>query len=70
VLDEFAVAHVEGFVVDQQAQHLAVGDVDQRLPVLRVAVAGFGVRQRAGLVERVEVRAWQPVRLALVEVAP
>ena len=41
-----AVAQVERLVVDEQAQDLAVRDVDHRLARLRVAVAGLGVGQR------------------------
>ena len=55
VRDQRAVAHVEGLVVDQQADELAVGDVDDGLAVLRVAVAGLRVGQRAHLVEGVQV---------------
>ena len=67
--EQLAVADVERLVVDQQPDELAVGGVDDGLAVLRVAVAGLGVRQRARLVEAVEVGAGQPERLALVEVA-
>ena len=67
VLDGAAVAHVERLVLDQQPDDLAVGDVDDRLAVLRVAVAGLGVGQRVLLVEAVEVRAGQAARLALLE---
>ena len=66
---QLAEAHIEGLVVDEQADDLAVGDVDRRLPGLGVAVAGLGVGQRALLVEAVEVGAGQPRRLALVEVS-
>ena len=66
---QLAVADVERLVVDEQPDDLAVGDVDDRLAVLRVAVGGLGVRQRAGLVEAVEVGAREAERLALVEVA-
>src|ERR1700761_1115777 len=69
VAQQLAVANVEWLVVDQQAQDLAVGDVDDRLPGLRVAVAGLRIRQRPDLVERVQIRAGQAVRLAFVEVA-
>ena len=69
VAQQLAVADVERLVVDQQPDDLAVGDVDDRLAVLRVAVGGLGVRQRAGLVEAVEVGAREAERLALVEVA-
>ena len=66
---QLAVADVERLVLDEQADDLAVGDVDDGLAVLGVAVAGLGVGQRAHLVEAVEVGAGQAVRLALVEVA-
>ena len=69
VVEQLAVADVERLVVDQQPDQLAVGDVDDRLAGLGVAVAGLGVRQWAQLVERVEVGAGQAVRLALVQVA-
>ena len=66
---QLAVADVERLVVDEQADELAVGDVDDRLARLRVAVAGLRVGQRPQLVEGVQVGAGQAVRLALVEVA-
>ena len=69
VRDQFAVADVEGLVVDQQPDRLAVGHVDHGLPRLGEAVAGLGVRQRPQLVERVQIGARDAVRLALVEVA-
>ena len=69
VVVQFAVPDVERLVVDQQPDDLAVGHVDERLALLRVAVAGLGVGQRAELEERVEVGAGQSVRLAFVEVA-
>ena len=67
--DETAVAQIERLVVDEQAQDLAVGDVDDGLPGLRIAVAGLGVGQRVDFVDAVEVGAGQAVRFALVEVA-
>src|ERR687897_522883 len=45
-----AVADVEGLVVDEQSDDLAVGDVDDGLAALRVAESGPRVRQRACLV--------------------
>ncbi len=66
---QLAVAHVERLVVDEQPHDLPVGDVDDRLPGFRVAVAPLRVRQRAQLVHPVEIGAGQTVRLALVEVA-
>ena len=70
VAHELAVADVERLVVDQQPEHLAVGDVDDRLSRLGVAVGRLGVRQRAHLVEAVQERAGRARRLALVEVRP
>ena len=69
VFVQLAVADVEGRVVDQQPDDLAVGHVDHRLPRLRVAVAGLGVGQRARLPEGVQVGAGERRGLALVEVA-
>ena len=50
---EMAVADVEGLVVDDQAEDLAVGHVDDRLARLRVAVSRLGVRQRPQLMKPV-----------------
>ena len=47
-----AVADVEQRVADEQPDQLAVGDVDDRLAGLGVAVAGLGVGKRADLEER------------------
>ena len=63
------VPDVERLVVHQQPDHLAVGDVDDRLALFGEPVPGFGVRQRPDLVQRVQVRAWQPVRFPLIQVA-
>ena len=68
VCEQLPVADVERLVVDEQADELPVRGVDDRLAGLRVAEAGLGVRERPQLVERVQVRAGEPVRLALVEV--
>src|ERR671920_2243761 len=65
-----SVADVERRVVHEQADYLAVGDVDERVPYLGVAVARLGVGQRMRLVEAVEVRARHAVGLALLEVRP
>ena len=67
--EELAVPDVERLVVDQQPDQLAVGDVDDGLAGLGEAEAGLRVRQRAQLVEGVEVGAGQAVRLPLVQVA-
>src|SRR3954466_4900161 len=69
VLEERPVAHVEQLVVDEQSQQFAVGDVQDGLAGLRVAVRRLGIRQRPDFVEPVEVRAGQSGGLALVEVA-
>ena len=64
-----AVPDVERLVVDEQPDDLAVGHVDDGLPDVGEAVARLRVRQRPVLVQRVQVRARQAVRLALVQVA-
>ncbi len=64
-----AAADVERLVVDEQADDLAVGDVDDRLAGIGVPVSRFGVRHRPHLVHTGQVAAGQPVRIALVEVA-
>ena len=68
VADQLPVPDVEWLVVDEQAEHLAVGHVDERLARLGIAVGGLGVRQRANLVEAVQERPGRPRRLALIEV--
>jgi hypothetical protein len=68
VADDLPIAQVEGLVVHEDAEQLAVDDVDHRLAVLRVAVDRLGVGEGAGLVEPVEVRAVHVRGLALVEV--
>jgi hypothetical protein len=50
-------AHVEGLVVDQQADDLSVRHVDHRLPRFRIAVAALRVRKRALFVEAIEIAA-------------
>ena len=69
MLVEVAVPDVEGFVIDQESQDLAIGDVDDRLAVLGVTETRLGIRQRSRLVERVELRTRNTERLALVEIA-
>ena len=66
---DLAVADVEGLVVNEKADHLGVGDVDHRLTGFGVAVTRLGEGQRAGLVDAAQVRAWQAVRFAFVQVA-
>jgi hypothetical protein len=70
VADQGPLADVEGLVVDEQSDQLAVRDVEERLALFRVPVTRLGVRQGHALVEPVQVRAGITVRLALVEVAP
>ncbi len=52
-----AALDVDRLVLDEQPDDLAVGDVDDRLPVLGEAVAALAVLQRVALVEAVEVGA-------------
>src|SRR5690606_27644930 len=67
--DDLPVAHVERLVVDEEADELAVGDVDDRLAGLRVAVATLRVRQRVLLEVARQVGALLGDGLTLVEVA-
>jgi hypothetical protein len=64
------VPQIERLVLHQQPDQLAVGDVDDRLTRLRIPVPTLRVRQRAPLVERVQIRPRNRMRLPLVEVAP
>src|SRR5258708_89995 len=66
---QLAVAQVKRLVVDQEADQLAVDDVDQGLSRFRHAVRRLRVGLRVRFVHAVEVAARQDVRLALVEVA-
>ena len=70
VTAQLPVAQVERLIVDEQADDLGVGDVDDRLTGLGVAVAGLGVGHRAQLVEPIEIGPGQSEGLSLVEVAP
>jgi len=64
-----AGAQVERFVVDEQSDELAVGDVDHRLAGLGIAVGRFRGGQRPELVEAVQVGPGDRGGLAFVEVA-
>ena len=66
---ELAVPKVKGFVVDEETDEFAVGDIDGRLPGLRVGVSSLRIGQRAQLVEGVQVGAGKAVWLPLIEVA-
>src|SRR5205809_1022320 len=65
-----AIGHGERLVIDEEADHLAVRDVDNGLTGLRVAIPGLGVGQRALLVDRVEIGAGEAVGLPLFEIPP
>src|SRR5262249_35786129 len=65
-----AVADVEGLVVQEQPDQLAVGDVDDGLPGLRQAVDRLGGGEGGVLGDAGGVAARQAARLPLVEVAP
>ena len=68
VAAKLAVADIERLVLDEQANDLAVGHVDHGLAGVRKAVFGFGVRERANLVEAAQVGAREAVGLTLIEV--
>src|SRR6516162_5620480 len=64
-----AVPHVEGLVVDQKADDLAVSDVDHRLARLGIAVSRLRIRQRTDLIKAVQERTGRKGRFTLFEVA-
>src|SRR6516164_6847345 len=64
-----AVSHVEGLVVDQEAENLAVSDVDHGLAGLGIAVSRLRIRQRPDLIKAVQERARRKGRFTLFEVA-
>jgi hypothetical protein len=70
VLLEQPVAHIERLIVDEEADDLAVGDIDHRLAGLGIAEAGLGVGKGPQLEQRVEIHPGEAVRIAFVEVAP
>jgi hypothetical protein len=67
---QLPVPHIQRLVVDHQPDQLAVGHIHHGLPRLRVPEPRLRVRQRPQLVERVQVRARQCVRLTLIQVRP
>lgn len=66
---QFAVAHVERFVVDEKTNQFAVGHVDHDLVTDGVAVAPFGVRKRSYFVDTVQIRASETVRISFIEIS-
>ena len=64
-----AIPDVERLVIDEQADYLAIGDIDDGLTGLREAVACLRVRQRSDLIKGVQIAARQRVRVPFVEVA-
>src|SRR5215471_10446119 len=64
-----AVPHIEGLVVDQEADDLAVGDVDHGLARLGIAVGRLRIRQRTDLIKAVQERAGRKGWFTLFEVA-
>ena len=51
-----AIPDVERLVVDEQADYLAIGDIDDGLTGLREAVACLRVRQRPDLIKGVQIQ--------------
>src|SRR5260370_3493410 len=64
------VTDVERLVVDQKTDDLRVGDVDDRLARLRIAVRGVGIWKRHLFVKGIEIGAGKLVGLTFVEVCP
>jgi len=67
---QLPVPHVEGLVVNQEPQQLAVGHVDHGLARLRIPAPCLGVGERAQLVDAVEVGAGKTIGFPFIEVAP
>jgi hypothetical protein len=65
---QLTVSDVERLVVHEQAEKLAVGNVDHRLACLGVAVATLGIGQWQGLEKPIQVRTGDPMRLPLIEI--
>ena len=66
---QVAVTNIKRLVIDEQPDKLAIGHVDQRLARLRCPVLALGFQQRTQLVETIEIRSWQPMWLAFVEIS-
>jgi hypothetical protein len=69
VTQKLAIADVEGLVVDEQPDELAVRHVDHGLARLGIPVACLRIRERAKLEEPGHVGAGHGMRLALVEIS-
>ena len=70
VRTQVPVTDIEWLVVDQEAEELPIGNVDERLGRLAETVPRFGIWHRAQLVETIEIGSWQPMRFALVQISP
>jgi hypothetical protein len=66
---ERPVADIERLVVDEQSHELAIGHVDQRLALFRIAVARLRMGQRQRFEEAVEGGAGDGVWFTLIEIA-
>jgi len=68
--EQLPIADVEGLVVDEEPQELAVGDVDHRLPRLGIPEPCLCVGKRSQLVDAVQVGPGKAMGFPLVEVPP
>jgi hypothetical protein len=67
--EQLAITNVEGLIIDEQSDQLAIGCVDQCLTRLRSAVLALGFQERTQLIETVEIRSRQSMWLAFVEIS-
>lgn len=66
---QLPVADIKGLIVHEQPDYLAIGDIDDRLPVFGIAVGSLDVGERSALIDPVEISAGHAMRFTLVEVA-
>src|SRR5579875_1131841 len=69
VTPDGAIPDIKGFIVDKEANDLAISNVDDRLPGFRVGIAALCVRQRTQFVERIQVGTGKAVRHPLIQIA-
>jgi hypothetical protein len=68
VILDITIPNVKGFIVNEETDKFAVGDIDDGLPRLRVAVSALCIGQRAQLVDGVQVGAREAMWLSLIKI--
>src|SRR5438445_5775946 len=70
VRHQLSVAGVKRLVTNEQANDLAISDIDNHLSGLGIAVSPLGVGKRDLLVKGVQIRTQESVGFALVKIGP